>query len=67
MMFTSFYPPIKRLYGEIVLQVTNNNLKCIQNTSERLNNQEVAHINSKEDIDTVKKVKKENSNDRIHK
>ena len=64
MMFTSFYPPIKRLYGEIVLQVTNNNLKCIQNTSERLNNQEAAHINSKEDIDILRKGNSNNSNGR---
>ena len=66
MMFTSFYPPIKRLYGEIVLQVTNNNLKCIQNTSEQLNNQEVAHINSKEDIDTVRKGNNNSSNTNIN-
>ena len=66
MMFTSFYPPIKRLYGEIVLQVTNNNLKCIQNTSEQLNNQEVAHINSKEDIDTVRKGNSNSSNTNIN-
>lgn len=62
MMFTSFYPPIKRLYGEIVLQVTNNNLKCIQNTSERLNNQKAANINSKEDIDILRKGNSNNSN-----
>ena len=66
MMFTSFYPPIKRLYGEIVLQVTNNNLKCIQNTSEQLNNQEVAHINSKEDIDKVRKGNSNSSNTNIN-
>lgn len=62
MMFTSFYPPIKRLYGEIVLQVTNNNLKCIQNTSERLNNQKAANINSKEDIDILRKGNSNNTN-----
>ena len=57
MMFTSFYPPIKRLYGDIVCKVTNSNLKIIQNTSERFNNQENGN-SSKDGVNLLKRLNK---------
>lgn len=57
MMFTSFYPPIKRLYSDMVLKVTNSNLKIIQNTSERFKDQEVGN-SSKDGVNLLKRLSK---------